>query len=93
MPVYCETHCGKQIQILVGCPGGQVSVFSLPNRQGHTILPSTVQRLAGGPKGSILAKGFTRTGKDLAYYPERQMWVEGRGHFGTDIMDQMTGLV
>lgn len=27
---------GKEIQILVGCPGGQISVFSQPYRKGHT---------------------------------------------------------
>lgn len=36
VPVCCGTHCRKQIQILAGGPGGQISVVSQPYRQNHS---------------------------------------------------------
>lgn len=66
-------------------PIGKVMPWVIP--------PGIVQGGARGPKGFLLANGFTRTGEDLVYYPKRLMWVEGRDHFGTHILDQMPELI
>ena len=57
-----------------------------------TILPSLDQRGARGLKGVPLAKIFARTREDLAYDPERLMWVQVTGPLVTHILDQIPGL-
>lgn len=80
VPVCCGNHQGEQIPILAGYPGGQVSEFSQPYRQGHT---HSLERGLGAPQSAHWLKDVPGLGKTWPIPREADMGRSQRPFFDT----------